>query len=67
VIRTELDAFNRQSVLSEHHDGLLCRTSQIPHFDSVISASCGYEILIFVEVHRENFISVSVDSLHVAP
>ena len=52
-------------MLGQHHDWLLCRASEIPNFDSVISAGCGYEILVFVEVHREYFVSVGMDSFNV--
>ena len=65
MIGTEPDAFNRKGVLGQHHDWLLCRASEIPNFDSVISAGCGYEILVFVEVHREYFVSVGMDSFNV--
>lgn len=54
-----------QLVTSKYHYWRIGGRTQIPYFDCIVSACCSHKVFIFVKVHTQNFVAMSVDSLHV--
>lgn len=65
MVRRKLDSADGEGVLNQHHDRLVGGGPQIPHLDCIVCRRSRNEVLVLVEVHGQDFVGVSMDSLHI--